>query len=56
MRFWCHNPVVLHCTIVRGAIGEQPGYAAEILFALIAHHKSMLCWPVLFQDEVAMEF
>jgi hypothetical protein len=29
-RFWCHNPVVLCCTIVWRAIGEQRGYAAKI--------------------------
>jgi hypothetical protein len=46
-RFWCHNPVVLRYTIVGCAIGEQRGYAAKILFELIAHHKSMLCQPLL---------
>jgi hypothetical protein len=47
MRFRCHNPVVLHFTIVGCAIGEQWGYVAEILFGLIAHHKSMLYRPLL---------
>jgi hypothetical protein len=47
MRFWCHNSIVLRCNIVGRAIGEQRGYAAEILFGLIAHHKSMLCRPLL---------
>jgi hypothetical protein len=47
MRFWCHNPVVLYCTIVRHVTGEQRGYAAEISFRLIAHHKFMLCRPLL---------
>jgi hypothetical protein len=46
-RFQCHNPIVLRCTIVRRAIGEQRGYAAKILFGLIAHHKSMLYQPLL---------
>jgi hypothetical protein len=47
MRFQCHNLVVLCCTIVGCAIGEQWGYAAEISFGLIAHHKSMLCRALL---------
>jgi hypothetical protein len=46
-RFQCHNPVVLRWTIVEHAIGEQRGYAAEILFRLVAHHKSILCQPLL---------
>jgi hypothetical protein len=46
-RFRCHNLVVLCCTIVGCAIGEQRGYAVRISFGLIAHHKSMLCWPFL---------
>jgi hypothetical protein len=46
-RFWCYNPVVLCCTIVKHAIGEQWSYAAKISFVLIAHHKSMLCRPLL---------
>jgi hypothetical protein len=29
------------------AIGEQWGYAALISFGLVAHHKSMLCRPLL---------
>jgi hypothetical protein len=47
MRFQYHNLVVLYCIIIGRAIGEQWGYAARILFELIAHHKSMLCWPLL---------
>jgi hypothetical protein len=47
MRFQCHNPVILYCTIVGHAIGEQRGYAAEILFELAARHKSMLCQSLL---------
>ena len=46
-RFRRHNPIVLCCTIVRRAIGEQRGYATKILFRLIAFHKFMLCWPRL---------
>jgi hypothetical protein len=46
-RFCCHNPIVLHCTIVGRAIGEQRGYAIEISFGLVAHPKSMLCRPLL---------
>jgi hypothetical protein len=42
MRFRCHNPIILCCTIVGRAIGEQWSYATEISFGLIAHHKSML--------------
>jgi hypothetical protein len=34
MKFQCHNPIVLCCTIVRHAIGEHRGYAAEISFGL----------------------
>jgi hypothetical protein len=40
-RFWWHNPVVLRCTIVERAIGEQRGYAAKISFGLVARHKSI---------------
>jgi hypothetical protein len=47
MRFWCHNPVVLHWTIVGCAIGEQWGYAAKILIRLVAHQKYILCRPLL---------
>jgi hypothetical protein len=47
MRFQCHNYVVFCCTIVRRAIREQWGYAAEILYKLIARHKSMLCRSLL---------
>jgi hypothetical protein len=47
MRFRCHNSVVLRCTIVGRAIGEQRGYAAKILFGLVAHHKSMFCRSLL---------
>jgi hypothetical protein len=47
MRFWCHSPIVLCCTIVRHAIGEQQGYPAKISFGLIACHKSMLCRALL---------
>jgi hypothetical protein len=47
MRFQCHNLVVLYYTIVGRAIKEQRGYAVEILFGLVAHHKSMLCQPLL---------
>jgi hypothetical protein len=46
-RFRCHNPIVLHCTIVRHVIGVQQGYAAKILFGLVARHKSILCRPLL---------
>jgi hypothetical protein len=46
-RFQCHNPIVLHCSIVGHAFEEQRGYAAEILFKLIARYKSMLCRPLL---------
>jgi hypothetical protein len=46
-RFQCHNLVILCCTIVRHAIGEQRGYAVEISFGLVAHHKSMLCKSLL---------
>jgi hypothetical protein len=46
-RFRCHNLVVLYCTIVGRAIGEQWGYAAGILFGLVVHHKSMLYRPLL---------
>jgi hypothetical protein len=46
-RFWCHNLVVLCCTIVGHAIGEQQDYAIGILFGLVAHHKFMLCRPLL---------
>jgi hypothetical protein len=42
MRFRRHSPIVLCCTIVSHAIGEQRGYAAEISFGLMDHHKSML--------------
>jgi hypothetical protein len=42
MRFWHHSHIVLCCTIVRHVIGEQRGYAAEISFGLMGHHKSML--------------
>jgi hypothetical protein len=47
MRFQCHNLVVLYYTIVGRAIKEQRGYAVEILFGLVAHHKSMLYQPLL---------
>jgi hypothetical protein len=47
MRFRCHNPVVPCCTIVGRAIGEQRGYAAKILFELVARKKSMLYRPLL---------
>jgi hypothetical protein len=47
MRFRCHNLVVLYCTIIGRAIREQRGYAIGILFGLIAHHKSILCRPLL---------
>jgi hypothetical protein len=46
-RYRCHNSVVLRCTIVGRAIGEQRSYIAEISFGLIAYHKSMLCRPLL---------
>jgi hypothetical protein len=46
-RFWCHNPVVLCCTIIVRAIGEQPVYAIKILFGLVARHKCMLCRSLL---------
>jgi hypothetical protein len=46
-RFWYHSHVVLRCTIVGRAIGEQRGYAIEISFRLVARHKSMLCRPHL---------
>jgi hypothetical protein len=46
-RFQYHYHVVLRCTIVGHAIGEQWGYDVRILFELIAHHKSMLCQPLL---------
>jgi hypothetical protein len=46
MRFRCHNLVVLYCTIVGCAIGEQWGYAAGISFGLVARTKSYFC--VLF--------
>jgi hypothetical protein len=46
-RFWRHNPIVLCCTIVRRATGEQRGYAAEISFELMGHHKSLLCRSLL---------
>jgi hypothetical protein len=45
--FWYHNPVILRCTIVGRAIGEQRDYAARISFGLVAHHKSMLCRSLL---------
>jgi len=38
-RFRCHNPVVLRCTIVGRADGEQRGYAAEISFGHVTRHK-----------------
>jgi hypothetical protein len=47
IRFRCHNPVVLCCIIVKCAIREQQSYAAKISFELIAHHKSILCRPLL---------
>jgi hypothetical protein len=47
MRFRCHNPVVLRCTIVECAIGEQRGYTVKISFGFVAHHKTMLCQPLL---------
>jgi hypothetical protein len=40
---------VLCCTIVKRAIREHRGYAAEILFGLVAHHKSILCRPLLVE-------
>jgi hypothetical protein len=46
-RFRCRNPVVRRCTIIERAIGEQQGHAIKISFGLIAHHKSMLCQPLL---------
>jgi hypothetical protein len=42
-RFQWHNPVVLYYIIVWCAIGEQWSYVAEILFGLVARHKSILC-------------
>jgi hypothetical protein len=47
MRFQRYNPIVLHCTIVRRAIGEHQGYVAKISFGLVAHHKSMVCQSLL---------
>jgi hypothetical protein len=47
MKFWCHNPVVLCCTIVGRVIGEQRDYTVEISFGLVAHHKFMLCRSLL---------
>jgi hypothetical protein len=46
-RFQRHNPIVLRCTIVKRAIGEQQSYAVKILFGLMVHHKSMLCRSLL---------
>jgi hypothetical protein len=39
--------IVLCCTNVRRAIGEQRGYAAVISFRLMGHLKSMLCQSLL---------
>jgi hypothetical protein len=47
MRFQCHNPIVIRCTIIGRAIGEQRGYTAKILFRLIAHHKFIFYRPLL---------
>jgi hypothetical protein len=47
MRFQCHNPVVLCCTIVRHVIGKHRGYAIKILFGLVACDKFMLCRSLL---------
>jgi hypothetical protein len=46
-KFRCYNLVVLRCTIVGRTIGEQRGYGAGISFGLVAHHKFMLCQPLL---------
>jgi hypothetical protein len=47
MIFWCHNLVVLCCTILGRAIGEQWAYVVGISFGLIARYKFMLCRPLM---------
>jgi hypothetical protein len=60
MRFWCHKPVILCCTIVRHAIGEEWGYACERLHTPNDsgyHEKSSgRCDEVYQDDELSSSF